>query len=254
MSDSLSPSQGRWLRNCFVGNTRTKKEERSRFERFISIYSKDAWYMQSVYLSETIIPGRGRQAEQKLWGCVVFSAGAASLTIQRPFPEIPACTCSQLFVRLLFLICSDLCDERWYMILFLLVLLFNEKKAVHMGQCEWKTITKQRNVNKCSQENTENGGWVVAWLEVMYRYILVFLYIEKRFILVLWLEFYGLINTFPSLSSNFLFTLVVQFVVPPKQTTVATSTEGKIKVSITSMNSGLRTNHMVNSASHNYLK
>lgn len=76
--------------------------------------------MQSVYLSETIIPGRGREAEQKRRG---------PCTTQPPFPAIPACTCSHLFVWLLFFICSDPrgLGVMHHFHFFLLVWLFIEK-------------------------------------------------------------------------------------------------------------------------------
>lgn len=50
------------LRNCF--------RKKIRFERFISICTKTAWYIQSVYLSETIILKLGEVQRQIRLNCI----------------------------------------------------------------------------------------------------------------------------------------------------------------------------------------
>lgn len=69
---------GRELRNCFVGRRRT-------FERFISINSMDAWYIQFIWVKQSFQGGR-REAGLRLrllksiWLSLFrFAAGAAGL-------------------------------------------------------------------------------------------------------------------------------------------------------------------------------
>lgn len=149
MSDGLSPSQGSWLRNCFVGNRRRKKEQKSRFERFIFIYSMDAWYMQSVYLSETIILGKG------VGGQCAEATRLNRVKRRHCLLHHPASVCRNLLVHtylfwLLFFIWSDPRDWGWCIILFFwfcLFCLFIDRVIAATFKTAWKKKTGSCQVN-----------------------------------------------------------------------------------------------------------